>query len=115
MSEEEVEFNNGFVTALALFYGHREQFRREAKDVPRLAMHDLRIYGASDHLYDIEYPQNLSPELKREIEQFVKDVFSHRLTIFPVEEGDKLFDKCLELLKKIDKECFKVEAEVKFP
>jgi len=107
---EDVEFNNGFVTALALFYGHREQFQREQE----LLKHDLRIYGASDHLFDIEYPANLDKNLRNKIEKFVSDVFDVRLKSISVSDANELFDRCYGLLMEIDKMCFDLDVKVKF-
>jgi hypothetical protein len=57
--------------------------------------YDPRIYAASDHLLNTEYPSNLNPELKRKIENFVSDVLDVRLKNITVEEADKLFERCL--------------------
>ena len=105
------EFNNGFITALALFYGHREQFREHSK----IAGYDMRIYGASDHLLDIQYPENLEPELKEKVERFVNDVISLRLERISQREADELFDRCLEILKEIDEKYFGLKVTVNYP
>jgi len=105
----EVEFNNGFVTALTLFYGHREQFNEAAL---RATNHDLRIYAACDHLFDIQIPKCLSRGLKRKVRKFVKTCLSKRLERLSFEEGNQLFDQALELIKKIDKECFELDVVV---
>jgi hypothetical protein len=97
-----VEFNNGFVTALCLFYGHRFQF---SEGIAR-GMSDIRIYGASDHLYDIQFPKNLDKRLKKKIQKFIGKVFAVRLKDIKHEEGSKLFDECLEIIKAIDRKYF---------
>lgn len=111
--EREIEFNNGFVTALGLFYGHRhrEQFRKTSK----IEGYDVRIYGASDHLYDIEYPKSLNKTLKQKIQKFVSDVFKVRLEDITAEQADKLFERCKDLLKEIDEKCFGLNVEVYYP
>ena len=110
--KREIEFNNGFVTALALFYGHREQFQRASNIVG----HDLRVYGASDHLFDIEYPKALDETLERKIRRFVDDVLKVRLKPDSTnDETDKLFERCKDLLKEIDEKCFGLKVEVYYP
>ena len=107
---KDIEFNNGFVTALALFYGHRLQFQESSK----IAGHDMRIYGAADHLFDLEYPKGISDRLKRKISEFIRDVLTVRLENITLQEGDKLFDRCLQLLEDIDKETFELKVIVKY-
>lgn len=97
-----IEFNTGFLTALTLFYGHRMQFQEASKIIKR----DLRVYGAADHLFDIKYPEDLDPKLKKKVKNFVASVFRVRLENLTLAEGDKIFDKCLELIKEIDRKYF---------
>jgi hypothetical protein len=106
---KEVEFNNGFVTALALFYGHYFQWQESNK-----IFEDMRIYPATDHLLDIEYPKNLDPEVKKKVQEFVRDVLSVRLSNISREEGEKFFRRCIELLKLIDEKCFGLKVKVKY-
>jgi hypothetical protein len=111
---KDVEFNTGFVTALALYYGHRQMFRdSRTKDI--LKENDLRNYGASDHLFDIEYPMNLDEDLKKQIEQFVGHALNLRLGRITEADTENLFEECLSCLKEIDKKVFHVLAEVKYP
>ena len=108
--EEEVEFNNGFVVALALFYGHRN------KEEIRKPSYDLRIYGAADHLFNIEIPKKLDLGLKRKLNKFIKDVFEKRMDLhLTSEEAEDLFDRCKELLKEIDEKVFKLKVVIKYP
>ena len=113
IKKETVEFNTGFVTALALYYGHRSQFQ-EVRDKGVLKS-DLRNYGASDHLFDMEYPMNISSELKTQIDTFREHAFKIRLATISEKETEQLFDECLECIKAIDKEMFHILAEVKYP
>jgi hypothetical protein len=107
-----IEFNNGFVTALSLFYGHRlSNFEIRIKNAKH---YDLRIYSASDHLLDLEIPENISQELKRKVEVFVKRVLSKRLENITWEEGDKFFDECANLLKEIDQEVFNLKVQTNY-
>jgi len=109
--QNDVEFNNGFITALGLFYGHRGQFQESS----RILKSDLSIYAAADHLFELEYPKNLDKKLKRKIRKFVKDVFAVRLDRISNEEATKLFDKCYQLLMEIDKQIFGLKVTVNYP
>jgi len=103
-----VDFNNGFITALGLFYGHRESHR---------GCIGLTLYGAADHLYDIEYPDNLNKELKKRIENFADTVFAIRLDNDISEERiTEIFDECKDIMIQIDIICFGLkDTEVKYP
>jgi len=102
MKCDEHEFNTGFVTALGKFLAHRE------KKVG-FPGNDLRIYGASDHLFDIEIPEMTPKKLKAEIQKFVRDVFEVRLARISREEAEKLFRRADELLQEIDRQMFKLK------
>jgi uncharacterized protein YaaR (DUF327 family) len=108
MSEEEIEFNNGFVTALALFYAHlyqqySERFKGEWV---------LIICGATDHLIDMEVPNNIPQELKERVEKFKEKALSHRYDANE-EIAMELFNECLEILKEIDEKMFGLSVIVK--
>jgi hypothetical protein len=110
VSGEEVEFNNGFVTALALFYAHAYQLR-EASFAGRWA---LVLHAATDHLLEMDIPGNLSPKLRERVERFREEALAHRY------EADdetvlRLFGECLEILKEIDREVFGLKVVVKHP
>jgi len=102
------QFNSGFVSAIAKFLAHRYQF--QAKQHMHIASikKDLRIYAASDHLFDINYPKNISTALKLRIKRFVSNVMSVRLANISIEEGDKLFNEADKILQEIDKQVFKL-------
>ena len=101
-----VEFNNGFITALTLFYGHLASFRTSP---------DLVLYAATDHLYEIEYPDNISAELKDEIMRFVDYAFSYRMRYDVTrEEVFEVFDQCKNILIKIDNEVFGLTVEANY-
>jgi len=108
--EQKIKFNNGFVTALAMFYGHVSQ-----APMPGTKDWDCRLYAATDHLLDIEYPANLDKKLKRKIQVFVSKVIRIRLKLLTTEEVDKLFERCLELLMEIDRKYFGLEVEALYP
>ena len=103
-----VEFNNGFVTALGLFHGH-------SMDGMLKTSPELVLYGASDHLYDIEYPSNISDELKEKIGSFVDYVFTFRMRHDTTrEEVFEVFEACRKLLVKIDEELFGLTVELHY-
>ena len=107
--KEGPEFNNGFITALALFYGHRSQW----EDLSKKLGNDMRIYPASDHLIDIEYPTNISKELREEIEAFVSDTVKLRFSQFNLKVGNSIFDRCKKILRQIDEEIFGLKVTIK--
>lgn len=103
MSQCEHEFNSGFVSALGKFLGHQHQ-----SQATRL-LYDLRIYGASEHLYDLEIPASLPEEIKARVGKFVDDVFRQRLNLnLAVEEADLLFQEADQILQEIDRVVFKL-------
>jgi len=106
----DIEFNSGFVTALGLFYGHREQFRRLRKE----EFGDNRIYAASDHLYALEYPEGLDDEVKEKVSAFTDFVFSKRLERISWKEGDEIFEDCRNLLALIDEKVFGLKVIINY-
>lgn len=105
-----IEFNNGFVTALSLFYGHRFQFEEASKIVG----HDMRIYGATDHLYNIEFPKRLPRRIKKLYGKFHGHCFTVRLENIKIEEGNQIFSECLEVIKAIDRHYFVKNVKVHY-
>ena len=100
------EFNTGFVTALGLFYGHLASFPKSP---------ELVLYAATDHLYDIEYPDNISEELKGAVKAFVDYAFTYRMGHdVTKEEVFEVFEACKQILVHIDKEIFGLDAEVHY-
>jgi len=103
---DEISYNNGFITALALFYAHRQE--------PFLQFfRDDRLYGASDHLLEMDVPETLSSELKARIEGFRREVLSKRVAELGQAEVEKLFEECLNILKALDKEVFGLNVVVR--
>lgn len=106
-----VEFNNGFVTALALFYAH---------SMDRMTLDDkvdtasLSLYGASDHLFDMVIPDSIDDGLRERIEAFRTYVLSVRLSRIPRKEVLKIFDDCSKLIQEIDSKVFGLEVEVNY-
>ena len=64
MKNHKIEFNNGFVTAIALFLEHKLFTELLPKDKEGKLICDLRLYGATDHLYNIEIPKSLKAKWK---------------------------------------------------
>jgi len=103
------EFNTGFVTALTLFYGHSMNPSIRSRDSAHLV-----LYVATDHLADIEYPDNISPELREKVETFVDWVFTHRISWdIEIDTVHEVFKACREILTQIDEEVFGLEVIVK--
>jgi hypothetical protein len=102
-----VEFNNGFITALTLFYAHRYELR--------VGGPDLRLYGGSDHLLDIQIPSNIDPDLRQKVEDLVSKVKSLRYADLTKDEVEEIFDECLEILKELDRRLFGLEVTVNYP
>ena len=103
----DVPFNNGFITALALFYAHR--FLRYS-----FTRRDLRIYAGSDHLINMQMPENLDPDLKNRVDGFIDKVMSSRYEELPEEKAEELFSECLEILKELDKKLFNLDVVVNY-
>lgn len=96
------EFNNGFVTAIALFLEHKNESKEG-----RL---DLRLYVATDHLYEMEFPARLPPTLKKRIVNWRSNCFGHRLDSLPDKAiVDALFTEAEDILAKIDELIFKTK------
>jgi hypothetical protein len=107
---KDIEFNNGFITALALFYHHRGQFK-EAEDV---IQRDMSIYAGSDHLFDLEYPTNIPEELKNKIEDFRRRVLEVRMADISKQHAYRLYEECKELLIEIDEKVFGLKVVVNY-
>jgi hypothetical protein len=103
----EVEFNNGFLTALLLFYGHRYW--------PRTEKYDFRLDGAADHLRDMEVPEGLDDDLKERVRELRGRVMALRFRDLPSEEVDRVFDECVEIVKELDRRLFGLSVVVNYP
>jgi hypothetical protein len=110
VSGEGVEFNNGFVTALALFYAHAYQIQG-ARFKGRWA---LVLHAATDHILEMDIPSNLSPKLRERVERFRERALAHRFEADD-ETAQELFKECLEILKLVDEEVFGLKVVVKYP
>ena len=74
----------------------------------------MRIYPASDHLYDLEYPEGLDEEIKEKVSAFTDFVFSKRLEDITWEEADHIFEDCRNLLALIDKKVFGLDVVIHY-
>jgi hypothetical protein len=101
------EFNNGFLTALMLSYGHR--YHPKTKD------RDLRLEGAADHLLDIEMPDGLDEDLKKRVLELKGKVMALRFKDLPSEEVDEIFDEIVEIMKELDRRLFGLAVTVNHP
>jgi hypothetical protein len=110
MSGEEVEFNNGFVTALALFYAHAYQLRETQFE----GKWSLVLHAATDHLLQMDIPESLPEELRRRVEEFRRWALAHRYEADD-ETALRLFEECLEILKEVDEKVFGLKVVVKYP
>ncbi len=111
--KKEIGFNNGFITALALFLEHKNFIEQIHKDKEENVISDLRLYAATDHLYDLEMPNVLSRDLMKRIARFRAECFNHRLDTFTsIETTDKLFTECEDILAEIDRKVFKTKKVI---
>ena len=120
----EHEFNSGFVTALALFYAHHyniQIFQETDKKMKEKGNSynsaHLVLYGATDHLYDLKIPEQLSDELKMKIKALLDFCFKVRMEFnVGYEIPIKAFEMCKEILMDIDREVFKQKHVcIKYP
>jgi len=102
----EIEFNNGFLIAIALFLEHKSKEIYE--DYPALLMS-----GAKDHLYDLQIPISLSKKLKNRILKAQKEVLDiDTMKDLKVEDISKYFTEFEDILIEVDKELFGYNPEV---
>lgn len=105
-----IEFNNGFVTAIALFLEHKNFTSHLPRDKENKLICDLRLYGASDHLFDLETPKSLPGKIKKRINSLRSKAFLHRLDHFEDSKyTDYLFKEAEHILKAIDEQVFKTK------
>jgi len=105
-------FNTGFVTAITLFLEHKDNWQLIRMENNRV-MSDLRLYGASDHLYDMEIPKMLSEKLYKRIVRWRSKCFHLRMAFLEERETtDKLFKEAEDILAKIDVEIFKTKKVI---
>lgn len=108
-----VEFNNGFITAIALFLEHRDNFfGMNRQYIIDKKLSDHRMYAGSDHLYDLEIPKTIPENIRNRILRWKKKCFENRLSGYKanqLEVNDKLFKEAEDILIKIDELVFKTK------
>ena len=100
----EIEFNNGFITSLMLFTQHKTKY----EDIHCVGERDdIRLYGAVDHLFNMEIPEDLNPKIKERVEKLVTKAFEQRMKYEKNWEiADKIFKEAEDIIAMIDKEYF---------
>lgn len=105
--KEEIEFNNGFLTAIGLFLAHeRDEWYREKSH------RSLTLYGATDHLYNLQIPSKLPKKIKERIKKARDLAFKYRLENPTKEIVNKVFTEFKEILKDIDEYLWKKEVYI---
>jgi len=92
----------GFITALALFLEHKNFSSHVVRDNNHI-INDLRLYGATDHLLDMEIPRNLPSNLRKTIQELRTDCLAHRMDTFKDSKfTDDLFRKAEDIMASIE-------------
>lgn len=105
--KQDIEFNNGFITAIGLFLAHeRDEWARE--DDKR----SHTLYGATDHLYGLEIPSKLPKKLKLRIKKAVAKAFEYRLETPTREDVQAVFYEFKQILKDLDEYLWKKEVYI---
>jgi hypothetical protein len=118
--QEESDFGKGFVYCIGLFLGHADAYHKERKclkmDLMRDEVAKVWISGASDHLIELQVPENLPPDIKKKVGEFTEKVFElrscgckHKDVLWTIKEAQ-------DILIEVDKYSFElntVEASMK--
>lgn len=105
---QKIEFNNGFITAIALFLEHKNRESHMPKTEEGKLICDIRLYGAADHLFDLEIPNKLPNNLKKRISKWTAKCIHNRLENKNTTKlADSLFKEGEDILKQIDELIFK--------
>lgn len=108
-----ITFNNGFVTAMTLFLEHKMWTELLPRDKNGKVYLDLRLYGATDHLYNMEIPEILSKKLQKRIFIWRDKCFKNRMNNFKnTLVTDELFKEAEDILAKVDEEIFKIKKVI---
>ncbi len=108
--KENIEFNNGFITAIGLFLAHE----RDSWNIPNLDLSHLTLYTAADHLFDMEIPESLPINLRKRIIKNKELVFKHRLGRPKKEIINGIFMEFKEILREVDEFLWKKEVIIKY-
>jgi hypothetical protein len=84
-----------------------KKWKKKWKKINNKVISDLRLYSATDHLYDLDIPKIISEELKNKILSWRSECFHHRLEqLKDTSISDRLFKEAEDILAKIDMEIF---------
>lgn len=97
MEDDSSEFGSGFLYCIGLFLMHATLHMG-----PRQA--ETWFSGATDHLLDMQIPENLSPDIKARIELWRDDCLSKRLKCDnTLRDVNNALNKALEFIMMFDK------------
>lgn len=111
------EFGQGLCYCLALFLCHSERdYLITGKDIEKGIINKpyLWFYGASDHLYDLQIPQDFPDSIKKRLSNFQNKVLHWRMPMdrkTPTKKDKKwAIQEAKDLIRLIDKH-FGIEVE----
>jgi len=108
------EFNNGFLTAIALFLEHKNFHLVNTLT----CQSDSRLYGAADHLMEMHIPEFLEEKLKNRIVDARNKVMENRLGHLSFDDTFKITNEIFEefenIMIEIDKKFFVQKVVVKY-
>lgn len=103
---EDIPFNNGFITAIALFLEHKNQWQ----ELRQQGISDMRLYASTDHLYNLEIPKGFDKKITARIKAWRGECFSLRLAnLKDYSVADALFKEAEDILVMIDEKIFKTK------
>ena len=116
------DFGKGFVYCLVNFAKHFDRVTAdimmyEQTGINKWNAYDIWINGASDHLFELELPENLPDEIKTKIRNFQNEVldYGHGTKMMAMTEDkyrefrDRLNDICLMIDDWLGVKCEKAE------
>lgn len=95
------EFGKGYAYCLGLFLAHAE---RHIGDRDKIRG-GLWLYGAADHIFELEIPDQLTDDEKMRADAFKGLVLDQRMGEVPWKEVDALIQTAKDLLLEWDKRC----------
>ena len=108
--ERDYEFNNGFLTAIMLFVEHKTMRDHIVSDEKGNVKWDMRLYGATDHLYAIEIPEDLDDYIKAKIIAWRDKCFENRMeNLTDIKIANSLFEEGEDIIALIDRKYFKTK------
>jgi len=110
------EFGKGFVYCLGLFLCHTMQNHYLSEERKKDDTYiEMWFYGAADHFYEIEIPEQLPQKMKIRLINFVDKVIAWRLPIGRVnvptkEDKEWAINEAKDILLEVDKKYFIKDA-----